>query len=326
MPTTNQINIDLIKKYGESEKSQAALLKSYNKRLINEYKKSLKRINNDISKLYASMEGKPTLDKARRYDRLNKMYNKIANELKQLGINEYKIDQNALKDTMKNSYYRSMYSFESSFNTGISFDILSAETINASLLNPLTKVKWPNSIKTNINNLNLRLQSEINQSIIRGLSYRDTAKAVENIIVKTKGADVTGAVNKALRIVRTETHRIYNAGADLGFNHAQEAGNKLGIKPLRKLWLATFDDRTRTNHRDADGQLSNKQGEFELFGVTFDSPGNSGLAEEDINCRCSYRTVVPGVKNRKRFDNIKKKPINDITYKEWTKNGRKLAS
>jgi len=54
-----------------------------------------------------------------------------------------------------------------------------------------------------------------------------------------------------------------------------------------KVWIAALDERTRPSHADAHGQRVAPDDNFVLgSGVETQGPGQSGVAEEDIMCRC----------------------------------------
>ena len=89
-----------------------------------------------------------------------------------------------------------------------------------------------------------------------------------------------------LRVIDTEAHRDYNAGA---FNAARASG-----KPnLRKRWNTMMDDRVRDPHSYLEGVEVGLNDLFYTY--TGDSalyPGGFGVPELDINCRCTI-SIVP---------------------------------
>lgn len=54
-----------------------------------------------------------------------------------------------------------------------------------------------------------------------------------------------------------------------------------------KVWLAALDARTRDTHIEAHGQTVPIDEDFTVGGGKGPAPGQIGIAEEDINCRCS---------------------------------------
>lgn len=92
---------------------------------------------------------------------------------------------------------------------------------------------------------------------------------------------------KATRIARTEVIGTSNRGA-------LEAYRQAGVG-VKKAWLNEPD--ARDNHRDAgirysEGNAIALNEDFHVGAGQGEAPGNIGLAEEDINCRCSILPVV----------------------------------
>jgi hypothetical protein len=91
----------------------------------------------------------------------------------------------------------------------------------------------------------------------------------------------------SLRIARTETAGLYNAGAQSGMEEA-------GIET--KEWLGARDTDVRDSHRGppggVDGQAVPIHADFVFpSGARGPYPGQINSAEENINCRC---TTIPG--------------------------------
>ena len=126
------------------------------------------------------------------------------------------------------------------------------------------------------------IRDRLTQGVIQGKGYRETAREI------TRRVDISRS--NALRIVRTETHRNYNAGH---YANAQW-GRSQGAR-LRRQIVATLDDRTRPQSAIVDGLQENENGVFIYPGgieVTF--PGNSGVAGFDIHDRERVISVVDG--------------------------------
>jgi hypothetical protein len=87
---------------------------------------------------------------------------------------------------------------------------------------------------------------------------------------------------QAERLVRTESTLIAN------YATMQSALSIFPGAQMKKEWIASFDDRTRDAHAQADGQIVNYDDTF-IVGVDFMKyPGDpAASAENIINCRCS---------------------------------------
>jgi SPP1 gp7 family putative phage head morphogenesis protein len=90
---------------------------------------------------------------------------------------------------------------------------------------------------------------------------------------------------RAERIARTEIVSSANA--------ANLAAYQISGLVDGKEWLAVQDGQTRDTHRHLDGQRTGITGEFvSSSGARTQGPGLFGVAEEDINCRCTLRPVI----------------------------------
>jgi len=59
-----------------------------------------------------------------------------------------------------------------------------------------------------------------------------------------------------------------------------------------KMWLSALDERTRDTHVAAHGQIVALDGDFIVGGGAGPAPGQIGLPEEDIQCRCTMTSVL----------------------------------
>jgi len=90
---------------------------------------------------------------------------------------------------------------------------------------------------------------------------------------------------KAQRIARTEVVAASSEGVKLGGESIP--GNKT------KIWISTFDQRSRPDHMDMDGVKGAFNEDFDLNGDSLAYPGDpKGQAANIINCRCGYEIIV----------------------------------
>lgn len=165
---------------------------------------------------------------------------------------------------------------------------------------------------------------EIKKNITVGLTNGDRYTTMANRVKQS----VDGSYRKAIRITRTEAHRVRQAGewdsAIETDKQLQESGS--GMR-MEKTWKTMRDERVRPakRYKTKKGWKTGKQGKYdhkamegvsclvdEEFtlpsGATTQYPGGSGVAGEDINCRCylSYR-----LKKAETGDKIKEIKIPD---------------
>jgi uncharacterized protein with gpF-like domain len=87
---------------------------------------------------------------------------------------------------------------------------------------------------------------------------------------------------QAIRLIRTEGTNIAN------YATMQSAQSIFPASQLKKEWIASFDDRTRDAHAQADGQIVMQSDPFLVGGEHLLYPGDpAGSSENVINCRCS---------------------------------------
>ncbi len=129
---------------------------------------------------------------------------------------------------------------------------------------------------------------DIKKNITIGLMNNDRYTTMAKRISKT----LDGDYEKSIRIVRTEVHRVSEAGS---FDAAKDLNDvmKLGSSGYRmvKRWETMDDERVRktkkANHVKMHGKIAELEGYFDLGrGVKTLKPEHSGDAANDINCRC----------------------------------------
>ena len=121
--------------------------------------------------------------------------------------------------------------------------------------------------------LNKQIASEISRGIAGGHMYREIARNIAGYAGIGK--------NKAMRIARTEAHRIQSTATANAQFKAKDKG-----ADIVKIWSAALDAKTRTTHRKLDGQIRELEEPFEVDGMKAMHPASFGRPEEDINCRC----------------------------------------
>ena len=116
------------------------------------------------------------------------------------------------------------------------------------------------------------IRGEISRGIATADSFTNIARNISN---KTNVG-----LNKTMRIVRTEGHRIQIEGAV----EMQDKAKKAGADVLKQ-WDATLDGKTRESHRRVDGELRELDEKFSN-GLMHPSDSSGGAAEV-VNCRCA---------------------------------------
>jgi hypothetical protein len=132
------------------------------------------------------------------------------------------------------------------------------------------------------------------------------AQMADNITRAMKLTEVN-----VLRIVRTESARMMNAGS----YDQTVAARKLGIKTRRKI-ISTLDDRTRPQSAAVDGLLEtlteDGEGYFEYQGVRAKYPGDWGVAAWDINDREDTIDILLDENDQPLFEESQTRSARDI--------------
>lgn len=131
-----------------------------------------------------------------------------------------------------------------------------------------------------INNTTRKQTAEVlATSYSEGLGTQETARRVQRVM----GGVVSA--NRAQTIARTEVHTVANTAQ-------HQAAEALEV-PMKQEWIAAVDERTRTTHIDADGQVVGLGESFIVGGASMRFPGDpTAPPEETINCRCTVGFIT----------------------------------
>lgn len=149
-----------------------------------------------------------------------------------------------------------------------------------------------------------KVNTAITQGVLQGESIDKIAKRLQKVVGMEEGFALTNA--------RTAMTAAQNAGRLDSLMNSKT----LGIK-VKKQWMATLDERTRSSHQELDGEIVDIN---KPFSNKLMYPGDpDGAPAEIYNCRCTMIGDLEDYPRDKfeRYDNIEGKPIENVTYKEW---------
>ena len=268
-----------------------------------EYRAAYNSVDAEIAALYKKIDTM-TYAEMQKYNRLTALRKEIALNLKSLRDSGYKVVGNDLVQEYKVMYDRTLYSGSVAVTGDISYVMIDRKTIEAAMMKryDFTTVK-PVYYKS-IDAVNANVNSAIQQGLLQGHGYAKMTRGIKE--------QFNRGFKDAVRITRTEGNRARSIGQLDGFDYLD---TEFGIKTM-KIWIATFDGRTRPEHGDADGMEVENDQPFELNdGVVMDAPGLSGVGYHDINCRCTMGTKVVNIKpSKRRYD---AGIGSNITFSEW---------
>lgn len=130
-----------------------------------------------------------------------------------------------------------------------------------------------------------QINSSVLQGILQGEPMSKIAKRLENVMNKNESASIRNA--------RTLVTGAENAGRQDSYKRLESEGII-----MKKVWIATGDDRTRESHLVMDGQEVDIDEDF----IDGDNnhlayPGDPTAEPETVyNCRCSMKTHIVGFK------------------------------
>lgn len=146
------------------------------------------------------------------------------------------------------------------------------------------------------------LKRSIRAELSRGIANGSTWNQMAVHIAKGMNSPFKKAINNAIRISRTEGHRIQQQSA----HNAQKTAKEKGADVLKQ-WCATLDDVTRETHQKLDSQIRELDEDFEVDGMTAPYPGGFGDPAEDCNCRCCILQRARWALDQDELDTLKER-------------------
>jgi SPP1 gp7 family putative phage head morphogenesis protein len=292
--------------FKQGEDTADKLIIDTEKRLVTEYKTTLKELRSQLAEMYAKYAQGDTLTYAEmsKYNRLNTLFDNINREVKRLGSRGVNHLIKLGEDSYNAGFYRSAYAIEAGGGAGnmvaISWGQLAPEIIQASVQNPLSGLNISQRFKARTEEQLTRIRSQITQSLIQGESYPKMAARIKG--------ELDGDATRAIRIARTEGHRNTQAGRLECIDRAEAKG-----VDLVRIWSASLDERTRSSHAALDGKEADKDGYWHIGTAKANHPGGFGDPALDINCRCSIRSQIRGFAPKVR----RVRGEGEVAYKDY---------
>ena len=191
--------------------------------------------------------------------------------LETLQTNEFETLSEYLSKSYEAGFLGTMYDMHGQ-GIPLIFPIDQAQVMDAIMTETNLSEKLYTKLGKDIKDLQKKVASEISRGMSTGMMYGDMAR---NIAGWAKIPQ-----NNAMRIARTESHRIQCKAA----YDAQHKAKSKGADVVKQ-WDATLDGKTRDSHREIDGEIREID---EPFSNRLQYPGDpSGAAGEVINCRCA---------------------------------------
>ncbi|OMC86920.1 phage head morphogenesis protein [Viridibacillus sp. FSL H7-0596] len=247
------------------------------------FAKRLKSILAQMSTMYfkLSQNGQePSWTDVNKYNRFQQEMKRIAQQLdsdyRKLILEITKSHQTLYVE----KYLMMAYLFSMSNAEELGFQIPSESMIQTALINPVEYLTLPKIFEFHRRELIRKLNIEIAQSLQQGLGYSDLAYRIQQVMGFSR--------KKAILVARTEGGRVRSL-ADLQIE--EDIRDKVN---LDKAWMSSLDLRVRSSHRKLDGQKADGEGYFHHLGLKAKGPHMWGVANMDIQCRCTVIYLVDG--------------------------------
>lgn len=251
------------------------LIKTGEKEIAINYKKSLDQLRLYTSELYSKYEinGQLTFYEMSKYDRLSKMDKEILNIVSELYKGNDKVIRGVLTGIVNDSYSNTLGVVNKATGSKIK-GILKPIDVTKTINNDMAGLKWTERMGKHRVDAIYDLQKEIKLGLTQGDTYGKMAKRIKSKLETDIG--------KANTIARTEGHRCMAQAKEDSFDAIEKAGVK-----FKEQWVSSKDERVRSYHQALDGTIINR-GEMFISpsGASGPGPGLMSNAADDINCRC----------------------------------------
>lgn len=274
--------------------------------LYNYYKEALKEVKVEVNQ-YLKDYDKLTFSQRMQVENQLKVARQMDGVLTELSDKATETVETFVRDELQLGYNSVWYTIEGMENIQLDFGMLPTDYIERLVHQRVEGRSFSQRLYANREELADRVTDELLRGARRGEGYAKVAKRV--------GELTEANYKQSLRIARTEGGRTQSAAKQKSYEEAE----RIGVR-IQKQWVATLDTATRHSHADLDGQVVDIDEDFVSgLGNYGKGPRLFGVAEDDINCRCTTITVVNGISPTTRRDGITDKEIDYASYEDWAK-------
>ncbi len=262
-----------------------ALENKVSREVLRGYKKALNDLRAVMSKTYEkySIDGVLTHAEMTKYNRLIVLEKQIADILGPTFTKSGAAIRRLQRLQFEESFFRHGWVMDQGVGVELKWGLFNPEAIKAAAENEFSKIAIQGARQNGL----LGIRREVTSGLIQGDSYPKMARKIKKFMDRTASSYET--------IVRTEGQKAIVKGQIAAYDRADE----LGVESDR-IWDATLDSVTRDTHGALDGVAGIREEDAQpywmLGGVRTIGPGQSGVAAEDISCRCRLRNQITGYK------------------------------
>jgi uncharacterized protein with gpF-like domain len=174
------------------------------------------------------------------------------------------------------------------------------------LNNPVAGLTLNHRLERQRANIIYQIQQQVTQGLQSNETYSKMAKRLKT--------ELEGDAVKAMRIVRTEGHRVQESAKHDAADHA----NNNGVV-MMKQWNSLEDERVRhrpinkADHRKLDNKKSGMDGLFDDGLSKGLAPGQLPAAASSINCRCFLTYSI------ERIEKPQHEELENMAFDKWKK-------
>lgn len=290
----------------ELERLSAKSYKEVDQALFKFYKQALKDLKSEIKNYIENYE-MLSFSKRLEAERQIKVANDIDRILKELESKTDPTIRDYVKGEAESGYYGTWYAMEGANNMQVDFSFLNERYIESLVNKKVAGKNFSKRLYQHRTQLANNVTRELLNGAVKGEGYAMVAKRV--------GELTEANYKQALRIARTEGNRVSSQAQQKSLEQAKTIGVN-----VKKKWLSTLDEKTRSSHQSLDGQVVDVEEHFiSDSGAKALQPSMFQKASEDINCRCTVISVVDGISPQLRKDNQTKKLVKYRNYNDWLK-------
>lgn len=257
-------------------------LKREEKQIFKLYKGNLdlfRQVLGENFQKYGDKEGKLHYSEMARGKRLPNLFAWITNTIGSLYRAISHVLEGIFGSLFIDSYFRTAHLLEIATRARLGYMGIRTEMVKAVVQAPIAKLTLNERLERNRKTLTMKIRESLTMGLVRGSSYKEMADDIKVVL--------EGDAVKSRRVVRTEGHRVMSEGVQQSVMHAMSKG-----VIMVKSWLNSKDERVRDEHNHMQDKYgdnpipADQDFENDLTGGKGPTPGNLGVAKDDVNCRC----------------------------------------
>ena len=271
--------MSLLRDFEKIDKMVNRINRGAERGITENYAELYRQLRNKLSAVfskYADSRGNLTIDEMAKYNRLDSLNKSVSKIIQKSYVSTAREIRGGVRDVARSTYDETIAAVSDAAGRQITGK-LQRETITESLQDPRSGMTLNRRLSVRRNDIIQRIEQEVTRGLARGDNFRNISRIVKQELEQDAA--------KAIRIVRTEGHRVQEQSKLNALDHAKAQGVR-----MMKRWVSSQDERVRASHEHMHGQTVPYESNFvnKFTGGEGPAPGMMGPAEDDINCRCTF--------------------------------------